>query len=139
MPVVLFLCTPQRRPLADGPGFFQHLAGDRAIAWFGGSEPATVVKPSAITAMRERDIDIYGEYPKPWTDEVVRAADVVSPWAAATPAPSSPANATSTGNSPTSPARRRGGPPPIRDDIDARVRNLLAELTTESPARGVTG
>jgi arsenate reductase len=35
------------------------------------------INPSAVAAMAERGIDIAGEYPKPWTDEVVRAADVV--------------------------------------------------------------
>ena len=44
----------------------------RAIAWSGGSEPGTEVNPAAIEAMREVGIDITGEYPKPWTEEIVR-------------------------------------------------------------------
>ena len=55
-------------------GFFQHLAGEAAIAWSGGSEPGHEVNPSAIAAMREVGIDISAEFPKPWTDEIVRAA-----------------------------------------------------------------
>ena len=39
--------------------------------------PASEVNPAAIEAMAERDINISGEYPKPWTDEIVQAADVV--------------------------------------------------------------
>ena len=58
-------------------GFFQALTGDHAVAWSGGSEPGNEVNPVAITAMAERGIDIAGEFPKPWTDETVRAADVV--------------------------------------------------------------
>src|SRR5262245_47300699 len=58
-------------------GLFQHLAGHRAIAWSGGSEPGTEINPAAVDAMAERGIDITGEYPKPWTDEIVRAADVI--------------------------------------------------------------
>lgn len=58
-------------------GFFNHHAADNAIAWSGGSEPGTEVNPSAIAAMAERGIGISGEFPKPWTDEVVRASDVV--------------------------------------------------------------
>ena len=46
-------------------------------AWSGGSEPGNEVNPAAIEAMAERGIDITHAYPKPWTDEVVRAADVV--------------------------------------------------------------
>jgi arsenate reductase len=58
-------------------GFFQHLAGDRALAWSGGSRPGHEINPSAIAAMRERGVNIATEFPKPWTEEIVRAADVV--------------------------------------------------------------
>jgi protein-tyrosine-phosphatase len=58
-------------------GWFNQLAGDRAVAWSGGSEPGTEVNPVAIQAMAEIGIDISHEFPKPWTDETVRAADVV--------------------------------------------------------------
>ena len=46
-------------------------------AWSGGSEPGTEVNPAAIAAMAEVGIDISREFPKPWTDEIVQAADVV--------------------------------------------------------------
>ena len=46
-------------------GFFTHLAGDRAAAWSGGSEPDTRIHTAAIEAMAERGIDISGEYSKP--------------------------------------------------------------------------
>jgi len=39
-------------------GFFQHLAGDRAVAWSGGSEPGVAVNPAAVAAMAKRGIDI---------------------------------------------------------------------------------
>ena len=58
-------------------GFFNHLAGDQAVAWSGGSEPGNEINPAAIQAMAEVGIDITGEFPKPWTDEIVQAADVV--------------------------------------------------------------
>lgn len=58
-------------------GFFTHLAADDAVAWSGGSEPAHEINPSAIQAMAEGGIDITGEFPKPWTDEIVQATDVV--------------------------------------------------------------
>jgi arsenate reductase len=76
-PTVLFLCTHNAGRSQMAMGFFQHYAGDAAIAWSGGSEPGVEVNPAAVAAMTERGIDISGEYPKPWTDEVVRAADVV--------------------------------------------------------------
>ena len=47
------------------------------MAWSGGSEPASQINPAAVEAMAEIGIDISAEFPKPWTDEFVRAADVV--------------------------------------------------------------
>ncbi len=76
-PVVLFLCVHNAGRSQMAIGFFQHYSGDAAIAWSGGSEPGVEVNPAAVAAMAERGIDISAEYPKPWTDEVVRAADVV--------------------------------------------------------------
>ena len=76
-PTVLFLCTHNAGRSQMAMGFFVHHAGDAAVAWSGGSEPGDRVNPAAIAAMKERGIDISGEYPKPWTDEIVRAADVV--------------------------------------------------------------
>jgi arsenate reductase (thioredoxin) len=76
-PTVLFLCTHNAGRSQMAMGFFQHLAGDQAVAWSGGSEPASNINPAAVEAMRERGIDISPEYPKPWTDEIVQAADVV--------------------------------------------------------------
>jgi hypothetical protein len=46
-------------------GFCHRLAGDRAVAWSGGSEPAVQANPVAVAAMAERAIDISGEFPSP--------------------------------------------------------------------------
>ena len=51
--------------------------GTTVVVWSGGSEPASEINPTAVEAMAEVGIDITEEFPKPWTDEVVRAADVV--------------------------------------------------------------
>jgi arsenate reductase len=77
VPSVLFLCVHNAGRSQMALAWFKHLAGDRAIAWSGGSEPGREINPAAITAMAEVGIDITGEFPKPWTDEIVRAADVV--------------------------------------------------------------
>ncbi|HKC77161.1 MAG TPA: arsenate reductase ArsC, partial [Gaiellaceae bacterium] len=76
-PIVLFLCVHNAARSQMALGFFTHYAADNAIAWSGGSRPVRAIQPVAIEAMAERGIDISGEYAKPWTDEVVRAADVV--------------------------------------------------------------
>ena len=101
VPVVLFLWTHNAGRSQMALGFFTHLAADRAIAWSGGSEPATRINPSAIEAMRERGIDISGEFPKPWTNEVVRAADVVVTMGCGDACPVIPVAATRTGSSMT--------------------------------------
>ena len=76
-PVVLFLCVHNAGRSQMALGWFNHLAAGRAVAWSGGSEPGMEVNGAAVAAMAEVGIDITGEYPKPWTDEIVRAADVV--------------------------------------------------------------
>lgn len=58
-------------------GWMRHLAGDRVEVFSGGSEPAGHVNQVAVEAMAEKGIDISSEIPKPWADEIVRAADVV--------------------------------------------------------------
>ncbi len=76
-PAVLFLCVRNAGRSQMALGWFTSLAGDRAIGWSGGSEPGAAVNPAAVAAMAEVGIDISQEFPKPWTDEFVQAADVV--------------------------------------------------------------
>ena len=77
LPIVLFLCVHNAGRSQMALGWFNRLAGNRAVAWSGGSEPGNEVNPAAIAAMEEIGIDIATEFPKPWTDEIVQAADVV--------------------------------------------------------------
>jgi arsenate reductase len=76
-PSVLFLCVHNAGRSQMAAGWLRHLAGDRVDVFSGGSEPASQVNPAAVEAMAEVGIDIHAEFPKPWTDEIVRAADVV--------------------------------------------------------------
>ena len=76
-PIALFTCSSNADLSQMARGFFEKYADGRAVAWSGGPAPATEVNPAVIAAMAECDIDLTGEFPKPWTDEVVRAADVV--------------------------------------------------------------
>ena len=74
---MLFLCVHNAGRSQMAAGWLRHLAGERVDVYSGGSEPASEVNPAAIDAMAEVGIDIRTEFPKPWTDEIVRAADVV--------------------------------------------------------------
>jgi arsenate reductase len=76
-PMVVFLCVQNAGRSQMAAGWMQHLAGDQVEMYSGGSDPASAVNPAAVEAMAEVGIDISNEFPKPWTDEVVRAADVI--------------------------------------------------------------
>jgi arsenate reductase len=76
-PSVLFLCVHNAGRSQMAAAWLDHLAGDRVDVFSGGSEPAGAVNPAAVEAMAEVGIDIRAEFPKPWTDEIIRAADVV--------------------------------------------------------------
>jgi arsenate reductase (thioredoxin) len=127
-PAVLFLCVHNAGRSQMALGFFQHLAGDRAIAWSGGSEPGKQVNPAAVTAMREVGIDISGEFPKPWTDEVVRAADVVITMGCGDACPVFPGKRYEDWTLEDPAGQDVAAVRPIRDQIERRVRILLGEL-----------
>jgi arsenate reductase (thioredoxin) len=132
-PTVLFLCVHNAGRSQMAMGFFAHLAGDAAVAWSGGSEPGNAVNPAAIAAMAERGIDIAGEFPKPWTDETVRAADVVITMGCGDACPVFPGKRYEEWVLDDPAGQDLAAVRPIRDDIERRVRTLLAELHV--PAR----
>ena len=76
-PAVLFLCVQNAGRSQMAAGWLQHLAGDDVDVFSGGSEPASEINAQAVQAMSEVGIDIRTAFPKPWTDEIVRAVDVV--------------------------------------------------------------
>lgn len=129
-PVVLFLCTHNAGRSQMALGFLTQLAGDTVVAWSGGSEPGNEVNPAAIAAMAERGIDISGEYPKPWTDEVVRAADVVVTMGCGDACPVFPGTRYENWELDDPAGQGVDAVRPIRDEIERRVRRLLAELQT---------
>lgn len=127
-PSVLFLCTHNAGRSQMALGFFTHLAGEDAVAWSGGSEPGNEINPSAIAAMAEVGIDITGEFPKQLTDEVVQAADVVVTMGCGDACPYFPGKRYENWDLPDPAGQPVDAVRPIRDDIEERVRRLLAEL-----------
>jgi arsenate reductase len=128
VPEVLFVCVQNAGRSQMAAGMLRHLAGDRVHVRTAGSEPASAVRSVIVTALDEIGVPIGGEYPKPLTDDVVRAADVVITMGCGDACP-------------VYPGRRYldwdledpvGLPLPrvreIRDDIEARVRELLRSL-----------
>jgi arsenate reductase len=127
-PIVLFLCTHNAGRSQMAMGFFTHLAGDAAVAWSGGSEPGDEVNPAAVQAMSERGIDISHEYPKPWTDEIVQAADVVITMGCGDACPIFPGHRYEEWVLADPAGMGVDAVRPIRDEIERRVRQLLKEL-----------
>jgi protein-tyrosine-phosphatase len=134
-PTVLFLCTHNAGRSQMALGFFTHLAGDQAVGWSGGSEPGTEINPAAVAAMAEVGIDITGEYPKPWTDEIVRAASVVVTMGCGDACPIFPGTRYENWDLPDPAGQPLEAVRRIRDEIRNRVETLLFELT---PARRTT-
>ena len=128
VPIVLFLCTHNAGRSQMALGFFQHLARDKAVAWSGGSEPGREVNPSAVAAMAERGIDITQEFPKPWTDEIVRAADVVITMGCGDACPIFPGKRYEEWTLDDPAGQDLGAVRPVRDEIERRVQQLLGEL-----------
>lgn len=128
-PAVLFLCIHNAGRSQMALGWFRHLAGDRAISWSGGSEPAATVNPIAIAAMAEVGIDITTELPKPWTDEIVRAADVVVTMGCGDACPFYPGKRYEDWELEDPAGRGIEVVRPIRDEIERRVRALLTDLS----------
>lgn len=127
-PIVLFLCTHNAGRSQMALGFFKAYAGDAAVAWSGGSEPGIAVNPAAVDAMAEKGIDISQEFPKPWTDEIVRAADVVVTMGCGDACPIFPGKRYVDWPVPDPAGMAVDDVRPIRDEVEERVRTLLGEL-----------
>ncbi len=77
VPEVLFVCVHNSGRSQMAAGLLDKLAEGRVHVRSAGSDPVDRLNPNAVTAMEEMGIDISKEFPKPLTDEVVRAADAV--------------------------------------------------------------
>src|SRR5215207_2858710 len=133
-PYVVFLCVHNAGRSQMAAGWMQHLAGDQVEVFSGGSDPASVVNPAAVEAMAEIGIDISSEFPKPWTDEVVRAADVIVTMGCGDSCPIFPGKryldweVGDPAGLPVAEVR------PIRDDLGERVQAVMHELGIPSRA-----
>lgn len=127
-PTVLFLCTHNAGRSQMALGFFTRLAGDDAVAWSGGSEPGNELNPAAVAVMAEVGIDITTEYPKPWTDDTVAAADVVITMGCGDTCPVFPGKRYENWELRDPAGQRLDVVRAIRDDIEEHVLRLLTSL-----------
>jgi len=128
VPEVLFVCVHNAGRSQMAAGLLDRYAGGKVRVRSAGSTPADQINPAALQAMAEVGVDLSKEFPKPLTDEAVREADVVITMGCGDACPIYPGKRYLDWDLPD-PA---GKPPeevrPIRDEIDRRVRGLLAEL-----------
>ncbi|SKV15969.1 Putative arsenate reductase or tyrosine phosphatase [Mycobacteroides abscessus subsp. massiliense] len=127
-PTVLFLCTHNAGRSQMALGYFTNLARGNAVGMSGGSEPADQITPAAIEVMHEVGVDITGEYPKPWSVETVRAADVVVTMGCGDSCPYFPGKRYENWELADPAGKSVEAIRPIRDDIEQRVRRLLISL-----------
>lgn len=127
-PAVLFLCVHNAGRSQMAAGLLRHLAGDTVEVFSGGSDPGSDVNPMAVQAMAELGIDIATEYPKPWTDEIAEAADVIVTMGCGDACPILPGKRyedwalDDPAGQPIETVRD------VRDDIEVRVKELIRSL-----------
>ena len=128
VPEVLFVCIHNAGRSQMAAGLLDHHARGRVRVRSAGSQPAAQLNPAVVTAMAELGLDISREFPKPLTDDAVHAADVVITMGCGDACPFFPGKRyldwelEDPAGKPLATVLR------IRDEIDARVRNLLVEL-----------
>jgi len=127
-PAVLFLCVHNAGRSQMAAGWMRHLAGDRIDVFSGGSEPADSLNSGAVEAMAEVGIDITAELPMPWADEIVRAADVVVTMGCGDACPLFPGKRYLDWELDDPSGRSVEEIRPIRDEVERRVRGLMAEV-----------
>jgi arsenate reductase len=128
VPEVLFVCVQNAGRSQMGAAILRHLAGDAVRVRTAGSAPASAVRSVIVTALDEIGVSIGGEYPKPLTDEVVRAADVVITMGCGDACPVYPGRRYLDWSIEDPVGLPIGQVRNIRDDIETRVRALLASL-----------
>jgi arsenate reductase len=134
MPEVLFVCVHNAGRSQMAAALLDHYAQGRVQVRSAGSEPADRINPVVVEAMAELGLDVSKEFPKPLSADGVRAADVVITMGCGDACPIFPGRRyddwalDDPAGADLEEVRR------IRDEIAARVRRLLDELVTRSPA-----
>ncbi len=127
-PTVLFVCVHNAGRSQMAAALLDlHAAGSVRVL-SAGSEPADAVHPAVLEAMAERSIDLYDAVPKRLDDEAVREADVVVTMGCGDACPVYPGKRYEDWELPDPGGKSVEEVRPIRDEIDRRVRSLLATL-----------
>jgi arsenate reductase (thioredoxin) len=128
MPEVLFVCVQNAGRSQMAAGLLTLRSQGRVHVRSAGSTPADEVNPRVLTALSEIGVDLDDAFPKPLTDEVVRAADVVITMGCGDACPIYPGRRYEDWVVDDPAETDLDGIRRIRDEIDARVQRLAAEL-----------
>ena len=130
-PEVLFVCVHNAGRSQMAAALLDHHAAGRVHVRSAGSQPADQLNPAVVEAMNEVGLDLSKEFPKPLTDDVVRAADVVITMGCGDACPIYPGKRYLDWQLEDPAGKGVEAVRTIRDDIDRRVQDLVAELTAE--------
>jgi arsenate reductase len=128
VPEVLYVCVQNSGRSQMAAALTRHLAGDRVHVRSAGSQPGEGILPSVVTVLAELGIDVSEEFPKPLTDDVVRAADAVVTMGCGDACPLYPGKRYLDWELADPADLTLDGVRAVRDDVRARVELLLAEL-----------
>ena len=130
-PEVLFVCVHNAGRSQMAAGLVKLRSSGRIHVRSAGSDPAGRINPAVIEAMHEVGVDMAEEFPKPLTDEVVRAADVVITMGCGDACPIYPGKKYEDWELDDPAGQDLAAVRTIRDEIDERVQRLVAELLPE--------
>ena len=131
VPEVLFVCVHNAGRSQMAAGLLDHHAAGRVHVRSAGSAPADTINPAVVVAMEEIGVDLSKEFPKPLTDDVVRAADVVITMGCGDACPVYPGKRYLDWELDDPAGKPIDEVRPIRDEIDRRVRELLGEIADQ--------
>jgi len=132
LPEVLFVCVHNAGRSQMAAALLAHHARGRVVVRSAGSAPADSINPAVVAAMAELGLDLTQEFPKPLTTEAVRASDVVITMGCGDACPIFPGKRYLDWQLDDPAGQGVDAVRPIRDEIDRRVRALLAELVPVS-------
>jgi arsenate reductase len=133
-PEVLFVCVHNAGRSQMAAGLVKLRSQGRIHVRSAGSAPGEEINPAAVAAMEELGVDMSEEFPKPLTDEVVRAADVVITMGCGDACPLYPGKRYEDWALDDPAGQELETVRRIRDELDRRVRGLVAELLPDDAA-----
>ena len=131
VPEVLFVCVHNAGRSQIAAALLHHHARGRVHVRSAGSDPADRLNPTVVEAMREVRLDLSREFPKPMTDEVVQAADVVVTMGCGDACPLYPGKRYEDWKIDDPHGKDVETVRRIRDEVSRRVDRLLADLRVD--------